>query len=302
MGWLWQWASNDDGDDDFVAYSDNVSEKIERALQKGQRKVVVSSTHYVILDGSDFTQHSKADPEKRRAVRRVELVEDEEQKKAPPQKKTAKTATKKQEVKNKHVALGDIHLPGAFYESFSWKTFAFRIGLDAEKCASFSFQAETAPIQSKKKKKNGSEEEDDEEGDWGSKAAWDNYGPGVNIEWDFGSLTFKTKSGRLGFPATFRIPSSESDRLNFSCMDHQETTNHLLQFSKEKGEADPNVFRLIWEGQILLDGDEDDSRPFKIDVRARLEGIDVAEDADAHQWLDVSKMEQTGDGTWVFKS
>ena len=123
----------------------------------------------------------------------------------------------------------------------------------------------------------------------------------MNVEWDFGLLRSPTKSGRLRFPDTFAIPEDEEgETLNLSCMDHQETFGHTLQFEATRS-SDPNEFRLIWQGQVKVDGDR--VHPFRFQVdKATLDAIIVEDGANVKEWLgQEASLEEKRGGGWLFK-
>merc|ERR1712137_520314 len=107
--------------------------------------------------------------------------------------------------------MGEVLLPGAYYEKMDLENFEFQIRVE-EGAAYFSFQLETKEIPPKRAKGDSADEDNEEEGsDWASKEAWDNYGPGLNIEWDFGELATKAGFVLPAFPAKVEFQDDEDE-------------------------------------------------------------------------------------------
>jgi hypothetical protein len=163
------------------------------------------------------------------------------------------------------MSAGTVSLPGAAYEEFELEEFSFK--QDGE--GAFCFQFGTKEVPRKRRGKGSDEEEEEEEegeSDWTSKSVWDNYGPGVNAEFDFGSLTPEHKvnlAGKLPVKATFG-----EDTTGVHCCDHQEAVQNELTFTARNKDG---TFELTWTGRIRMDGDQEKTYPLTIHAtRARL--------------------------------
>jgi hypothetical protein len=166
------------------------------------------------------------------------------------------------------MSAGTVSVPGAAYEEFELEEFSFK--QDEEGAFSFQFATKEVPRKRRGKGSDEEEEEEDEdeegESDWTSKVAWDNYGPSVDAEFDFGSLTPEEEvnfAGKLPVKATFG-----EDTTGIHCCDHQEAVQNELTFSARNKDG---TFALTWTGRICMDGDEEKTYPFTIHAtRARL--------------------------------
>ena len=297
MGWTWQRA---DEDGEFEAYEDDIVDKLERALKKGARRINVSTTEYVDLSNiNDMVERSKADDEEVGKVRRVELVADAAPAKKPKKAKAKKRAapkTKKAVPRPKNY----VHFPGAAYEYFELSEFAFSIELGDDKSARFRFAFDTAEVKQTKRAKNDDEDDEDEdEDDWTSRAVWDNYGPGVNSDWDFGELIYRTKSGKLqleGKTLTFR-DADQDEGFNVHCCDHQETRENKITFVSRHG----NTFELEWHGVVQMDGSEDRRYPFSIRTdAASFEGVTDGGQSVLAWFGDAALFRSDGQGKWLW--
>ena len=286
MSWEWE---QDDGE--YEPYDDDIQNKLERALKKGQRKVVVDAQHYVELVKvpNEMFQYNKNDRDKVRTVRRIS--EEEKERESAADSTTHSVG---------EVLFGQ----DAYYPKFDLQNFQFQIELRPDNVAAFSFQFETLELQRKRGKNDDDDEEEDEDeewdDDWKSREAWDNYGPGANCEWDFGSLNYPTKCGRLalsGRTLKFR-DSSDEEALSLSCLDHQDTCSNSITFEETD---DFNHFVLVWDGKLKMDGDEKKLRPFTIRaLRAELVGITCSDETvDAKSWFSKTKLKR-GDEGWLF--
>ena len=167
------------------------------------------------------------------------------------------------------MSVGIVSLPGAAYPEFELESFSFRVDEDG----ALSFHFETKEVKRKTARKGSDEEDEDEDEndeeaeDWQSKSAWDNYGPVVNADYDFGSLKPLQPldlSGKLPVTATFDPEASSG----VHCCDHQEALKNKIVFSARKGDC----FALTWTGFIRMDEDDGKLYPFAICVKqARLE-------------------------------
>ncbi len=149
-----------------------------------------------------------------------------------------------------------ISLPGAAFDSFDLELFEFVVGENG-----VSFHFETKEI---KRKNSKEEEEEDEEhdDDWTSKAAWLNYGPNINVEWDFGSLRPKQPFDLNHLPVVVEF-EDEEEPLGIHCMDHQELHSNKIEFLEHVKE---NIYHLKWTGKIIVDGKAQSPKPFTLET------------------------------------
>lgn len=117
-------------------------------------------------------------------------------------------------VNNSDETLDTVSLPGAAFPLFELQSFEFTLGEDGK---TFTFQFSTKEVKRKIGKEDEDEDEEEEKedeeeeegGDWKSRSAWENYGPGCSMEHDFGTLTSKRKVDLKKLPTEVQFADDE---------------------------------------------------------------------------------------------
>ena len=96
--------------------------------------------------------------------------------------------------------------------------------------------------------------------DWQSKAAWENYGPSVNSD-ESHPIVATEEVDLTKLPVSVAFEDADGEGYPIHCCDHQESVNNSVKFiSKSKD----GLFEIEFNGEIIMDGDEEEKHPFRI--------------------------------------